>query len=427
MWKRLAIAGLLSLVAATGAWAQEAELSWTKINTAPGMAAAWAMKPAANPASHPQVIIVMRFTQPGATPGTDVRTSQAYTLEADCPAGKMRPVAHAIYSADFALTESPPTGSEWATFAEYGEYGAIVNLACQTNNPAVLWKTDVRGAQQKLDATIPKPKVPIAPPASSRFEYVGLSTNDSQPIDYWIDTNSITREGNIAKAWTVEIWISGWSRALSFPPITWRLREVECGQMLRERNTFWRQVNDDAVTGYDTERPDAKFSTGGDPNIDAIMKRVCNNRPLLFSRTIEGDLKTLVSRRYPGASEKLGSGIPLDKAPPAQRVDLGPTLRISEKDEHWSYTGTFTESSAGSGSYSGKFDAVGIDNPNPARLYVLGIVDGMLIIERQGTPKGQFAIPVTDGKVSGKGIATWNRDDDTYSWTLVEPTIIRPK
>lgn len=424
---RLAIAGLLSLVAATGAWAQEAELSWTGIKTPAGMAAAWAMKPAADLASHPQVIIVMRFTQPGATPGTDVRTSQAYTLEADCPAGRMRPVAQAIYGADFALTESPPMASEWATFAEYGEYGAIVKGACQTKTPALLWKADVRGAQQKLDATIPKPKVPIAPPASSRFEYVGLSTNSSQPIDYWIDANSITREGNIAKAWTVDIWIDGWSRTLSFPPVTWRLREFECGQMLRQRNTFWRQVNDDAVTGYDTERPDATFSTGGDPNIDAIMKRVCNNRPLLFSRTIDGDLKTLVSRRYPGASEKLGSGIPLDKAPQAQRVDLGPTLRISEKDEHWSYTGTFTQSSAGSGAYSGKFEAVGIDNPNPARLYVLGIIDGMLIIERQGTPAGQFAIPVTDGKVSGKGIATWNRDDDTYSWTLVEPTMIKPK
>lgn len=126
--------------------------------------------------------------------------------------------------------------------------------------------------------------------------------------------------------------------------------------------------------------------------------------------------------------ETAACGVPLERRPAPQLVDLGPTNRISEKDQYWSYSGTFTrQGGEGSSTYSGVFQAEGIDNPNRATLYVRGIQDGKLIIDRQGTPAGEFAIPVTNGKPSGKGIASWNRADDTYSWTLVEPTTIKLK
>jgi hypothetical protein len=138
---------------------------------------------------------------------------------------------------------------------------------------------------------------------------------------------------------------------------------------------------------------------------------------------VKADFKTLLSTHYYGAAQKLG-GPPLMQKPAPQPVDLGPTIRIVDQNASWTYTGTFTRS--GDTTYSGKFEADGI-NPNPATLRVIGIRDGMLLIERTGTPEGLYAIPVSNGKVAGKGVASWERQNDEHSWTLVEPATITPK
>ncbi len=420
--------GVLPMTIAGAAWTQDAELGWTSIGTAADSAAAWTMKPAADSALKPQVIIVMRSATPGTAPGTDIRTSVMFRMEADCAAGKLRPKEQAAFGEDFIQISLTPVQNTWGNLAEFGELGGVVNHACVTPNRTIEWQADIKGAQQKLDAKIPKPKIPITPPASATFEYVGKSSVSYQPIQSWLDTASITREGNLAKAWSPNVWENGWSGVMNFSPITWRLHEFECVERPRERTLWSQDVGSDLKPGDVLTAPDAKFEVAGDTNVKAMALRVCNNRPLLFSETIKGDLKTFISKRFIGASEKLASGVALERKPAPQLVDLGPTIRISEKDQYWSYSGTFTcQGGEGSSTYTGVFQAEGINNPNRATLYVRGIQDGKLIIDRQGTPEGEFAIPAANGKSSGKGIASWNRADGAYSWTLVEPTTIKLK
>ncbi len=420
-----ATAGLLALAASGNAWAQDGEPSWTSISTPSGMAAAWSAKPATDPAGKPQLTIVMRTAQPGASAGTDIRASQVMAMDVDCAAGKVRPVSETMYNADFVQTGSTPVQSEWVYLAAIGELGGIARYYCMTPNPPILWQADIKTAQQKLDAAIPKPRMPLLPPQSGTFEFIGDSGVSYQPYSLWLESASIKRDGNLAKAWVLEAWTNGWAGTFSGSPATWRLYELECAERPRERNVAFQQVNTDLTPSNTMEDTEDKFSVAGDVNLKAMALRVCNNRPLLFSETIKGDVKALLSKRYVGASEKFGSGVPYASAPVLRPVDLGPTIRIVDKNAYWTYTGAFTRN-GNSNSYTGNFEAEGI-NPLPTTLFVRGIRDGRLVIDRLGTPSGEYAIPVTNGKVSGKGVASWERANDDHSWTLVEPTMITVK
>ena len=421
-----AVLALLALATAGPALAQEPQLDWSSIPTQSGLTAAWAVKPA-TAADKPRIFIVMR-TSREAEPRTEIRESKVVAMDVDCAAGKVRPVYEKTYNAAYAETASEAVATDWVYLYAVGELGNIVSYHCRTPNPPLLWKADVMGAQQKLDAALPKLSFPPMPPQSGTFELVGDSGVAYQPYDIWLETTSITREGNLAKAWAADVWVNSWDalRSGNGSAVTWRLYEIECVERPRTRNIFFEQYGQDLKdgSGYPTTVADAKFSVAGDVNLKALALRVCNGRPLHFSETVKGDLKTLISTHYVGAAQKLG-GPPLAKKPPAQPVDLGPTIRLVDQNPYWTYKGTFTRS-GDSNSYTGKFEAEGI-NPLPATLSVVGIRDGRLLIERSGTPGGLMAFPVANGKVSGKGVAYWERQNDEHSVTLVEPATITLK
>ncbi len=99
----------------------------------------------------------MRTVKQGTAPGTDIRSSQVITMDVDCPSGMVHPASMDSYGADFNQTSVQLLQTQWAPFAAIGELGAVAQFYCANPNHTIEWQADIKGAQQKLDAQLPKP------------------------------------------------------------------------------------------------------------------------------------------------------------------------------------------------------------------------------------------------------------------------------
>ncbi len=429
---RRVVLGVLALAAAGGAHAQPTTFDWWITPPPTGTQAAWAVKSEGVPGARPQLMMLVREAKPAIyTPGTDIRKSQMLTFDVDCAMEKARPIEIAVYSAYFDLsgTQTPPPN--WAAFAKMGEVAAVAKSYCSKVLPAgqTPQRTDIAGAQRWLDAMIPKPKAPPAPPATSTFELVGRMSK-GQPVDIWLDASTIKREGNLATAWTYEAWEGGWMKLINgktnlAQPSTWRLHEIECGKTLRKRVIWFQTLNPDmtpARTHDENAAPFGALSAMSGANDSVLAQRVCNNKPLTFSAKYTGSASQLAFARY-GAWEFVKVQAPRFQYPAVTRVDLGDTIRIRENDRTFTYEGTFERSGADN-HYTGEFVYAG-GQTGRAELTVKGISDGQLLIERSDR-EGAYGFPVTNGK-AGKGVIQWARHRDDYSATLLEPAAITLK
>lgn len=423
---------LALLILSPEAIAQTGTFDWWVMPPPTGTQAAWAVKSEGNPGAMPQLMMLVREAKPAIyTPGTDIRKSQLLTFDVDCSLEKARPIEIAVYSAYFDLsgTQTPPPN--WTAFAKMGEVAAVAKSYCSKVLPAgqTPKRADIAGAQRWLDAKIPQPIT--APTGALTFEYGG-PLNSSQALDIWLETTTIKRDGEIAKAWIFEIWEPGWQplqagTTIAANPASWSLQEFTCGASPKVRQVWSAKLNGKLEITSSGDRYDQPRSAG-DSTYKSIALRVCNNRPLLFSETIKTDIRTLAASRYAGAGMAFGLGaVSFKGRPRPQAVDLGPTIRITQKDRNYSYIGAFTRESPASNVYKGQISFPDGKNAYAVTLTVEGVVGGRLILRRDNTFDGQMAIPLTDGKPSGKGIYAAYRHDDAYSWSLVEPAAVTLK
>lgn len=420
---------LVLLALSPAASAQTGTFDWRTTEGPNGAPAAWAVKSEGGAGVMPQVMVLARQGQPGSAPSA--RTSLLMAFEVDCTARKARAASLTRFNADFVQTSTQPASSPWMDFSTLGPSADSARAYC-TKSPEVgqsAERHDLTGAQRWLDGKIPQPIA--APTGVLTFEYGG-PLNSSQPQDLWLETTTIKREGDTAKAWIIEVWEPGWQPLqagtnIAANPASWSLQEFTCGASLKVREVWSAKLNGKLETTSSGDRYDQPRSAG-DSTYTSIALRVCNNRPLLFSETIKADIRTLAASRYAGAGMAFGIGARSYKERPRpQPVDLGPTIRITQKDRNYSYVGAFTRESADPNVYKGQISFPDGKNSYPVTLTVEGIVGGQLMLRRDKTFDGQMAIPLVDGKPSGKGVYAAFRHDDAYSWSLVEPATVTAK
>ena len=420
------------LACAPGTRAQSATFDWWITPPPSGTRAAWAVKSDDGPGTMPKLMMLVREAKPDVyAPSNEIRKSQLLTFEVDCSLEKVRPLEIAVYSAYFAPsgTQIPPPN--WTVFAKTGEVAAVAKSYCSKVFPAgqTPERTDIAGAQRWLDAMLPKPKATPVPPTTSTFELVGRMSK-GQPVDIWLDTSSIKREGNLATAWTYEAWEGGWMKLLNgktnlAQPSTWQLHEIECGAPLRKRVLWFQTLNPDMTPASTRDENAAPFSTitsVSDTNASLLAQRVCNNKPLTFSAKYAGSASQLAFARY-GAWDFVKVQAPRFQYPAVAQVDLGPTIRIRENDRTYTYEGTFKRAGAGN-TYSGEFLYSG-GQTTKAELKVKGISEGSLLVERSDR-EGDYAFPV-NGTKAATGVPQWARHRDDYTATLLEPATITLK
>ena len=408
--------------------AQTGTFDWRTAEGPNGAPAAWAVKSEGTAGVMPQVMVLARQGQPGSAPSA--RTSLLMAFEVDCTARKARAASLTRFNADFVQTSTQPASSPWMDFSTLGQSADSARAYCAKSPEAgqSVERHDLTGAQRWLDAKIPEPIT--APTGVLTFAYGG-PLNSSQPQDLWLETTTIKREGDIAKAWIFQVWEPGWQPSqagtnIAANPASWSLQEFTCGTGLKVREIWSANLNGKLETTSSGDRYNQPRSAGD--TYTSIALRVCNNRPLLFSETINADIRTLAASRYPGAGMAFGIGTKSFKERPRpQPVDLGPTIRITQKDRNYSYVGAFTRDSADPNVYKGQISFPDGKNSYAVTLTVEGIVGGQLILRRNKTFDGQMAIPLANGKPSGKGIYAAFRHDDAYSWSLVEPATVTLK
>lgn len=427
------IAGLAALMLANAGWAQTPppEYAWSKTTSGSTRVAAWTVK--SNQAGAlPQLMVLARDESAGKTPGEWVRASALVTLEVNCANTTGRILEQVRYGANFAETGRRTQVSPWTSFFQLAEGQVPAQRWCAAPGaPQPDAKTaTIDAAQAWLDAMIPQRKPDPAPPKTANFEYAGFNS-EAQHVDKWLDGASITREGKIASAWVFEAWQAGWKSttlaSIRNAPARWMLYEFDCETKLY-RGVWFADLNAKLEIASTRLTDYNKFVALNDQNLHQIGLRACNNRPILFSEKYSGDITSLVAAKY-GAGAAVGSTVKPLPPPPVTRVDMGPTIRITARNKLYSYVGTFTGAGAGT-DYSGDFMQADGTGKYRVALHVVGVIDGQLVIEQSGTVKDELRIPVANGKPSGKGIS-WNaRDNDEYSWTLVEPatiTVAAPK
>lgn len=424
--RALALA-LLALPAPASA--QAAAFDWWIASAPPQSKAAWALKAEGAGDTAPQLMLLIREAkQTSAVSGGDVRKTQLLTFEVDCAKSSVRPLEAAVFNQSFDPSGTQPAKPSWFPFASAGYPGEAATSYCAKTSPArpPAERFDIAGAQRWLDDQLPRKPVP--PSGVLTFEYGG-PLNSSQGLDLWLETSSIKRNGNTAQAWVLEIWQVGWQTAqagtsVGASPATWKLREFSCEASAATRETWAETLSNQLSTVRSAAKSDP-LRPASDSALKSLLLRVCSNRPLLFSETIKADIKTLVASRYPYARQRLGlGGVKFETNPPPQPVDLGDTIRITQKDKNYSYIGAFTRERAGSNVYKGQISFPDGKNAYPVTLTVEGIAEGKLMLRRDNTFEGQMAIPLTNGKPSGKGVYAAFRHDDAYSWSLVEPATV---
>lgn len=409
--------------------AQAAVFDWRPSEGPPGGKAAWAVKTEGGANELPQLMLMGHDVKPGPTPGSEIRSTQLITFEIDCTEQMGRPLSMTLFE-DYAETGTRTPTASWVPFNRLGGGAAIARSYCEKAGPIqTAERNDIIGAMRWLDDQVPRK--PIAPTGALVFEYGG-PLNSTQPLDLWLETSTIKREGDTAKAWIFQVWEPGWQpmqarSQIGANPASWKLQEFKCSANLQTRTIWSVDLNGKLETTRSNDKYEQLQHTS-DTTYGSIALRVCNKRPMLFSETLKGDIRTLVSKRYPGAGIALGLGATsYQDRPRPQSVDLGPTIRITQKDRNYSYVGIFTREAPESAVYSGQLSFPDGKNSYPAKLTVVGIVNGQLILRRNDTFEGQMAIPITNGKPTGKGVYAAFRHDDAFTWSLVEPSAIKPK
>lgn len=414
--KRFVLAGLAMAAWGPAARAQEPNLSWNYVGVAGNATVGWALKTPAAQGTLPHYIIAADDRTPGK-----LHNAQVATLEVDCAAKTVKPVALETYDGMFVKTGTRSATGGHAPFQ--GQLAQAMTDLCAGASRETFQGSAVQ-ALAWLDERHPA-KTPTAPTGLLSFELAGTGS-DMEGQHTWLETTSIKRDGDKATAWVFETWPNGWAVSngrYSIPaPMTWRRYDIQCGAKASIANTWFEQLSPTLASIKSQYVNSSNFSA--DATYKQIILRVCNNRQMLFSKVFQGDVKALVSANYSGAAQAVQSTSTIRPDPQPQRVDLGPTIRITEKDGGNTYVSTFTRDGAGSNSYKGSTSLAGAGNPFNSTIHVRGLSNGMLILDRVGVITGQWAIPVAGGKASGEGIAYWRRDDDSYSWTLDEPDAI---
>lgn len=424
------IAALAAVVLAGPTWAQTPppEYAWSKTTSGSTRVAAWAVK--SNPAQGlPQLLVLARDESAGKKAGEWVRASALVTLEVNCATGMGRILEQVRYDASFVETMRRAVTSPWANFYQLQEGQVPAKVWCAAPGAAQpdTKTATIAAAQVWLDAMIPQRKPDPVPPKTASFEYAGM-TSDSVRIDRWIDAATIQRDGKIASVWVFEPWREGWQanarESIRTNPARWMLTEFDCDAQLY-RNAWMADFNAKLEITSTRFTDYNKFTALNDKNLHQIRMRACSNRPMLFSEKYSGDVKSLAAAKY-GAGAAVGSTVKPQPKPVATPVDLGPTIRITFKDKNYSYVGTATRV-GNTPEYRGEFMQASGVGKYTISLLVKGIIDGQLVIEQSGTIPDELRMPITNGKPSGKGISYNNRDEDDYSWTLVEPTTVGAK
>lgn len=422
-----ALAGL-TLAGAAGAQTPPPEYAWSQTTSGSTRVAAWTVK--SNPEGGlPQLLVLARDESAGKKAGEWVRASALVTLEVNCATGMGRILEQVRYNATFVETSRRKIASPWVNFYQLqeGEAPAKVWCAAPGATPADSKAATIDAAQAWLDAMIPQRKPDPVPPQTASFEYAGM-TSDSVRIDRWIDATTITRDGKIASVWVFEPWREGWQanarESIRTNPARWILTEFDCDAQLY-RNAWMADFNAKLEVTSTRFTDYNKFTALNDKNLHQIRMRACSNRPMLFSEKYAGDVKSLAAAKY-GAGAAVGSTVKPQAKPIPTPVDLGPTLRITFKDRNYSYVGTATRVGK-TAEYRGEFMQASGVGKYSVSLLVKGIIDGQLVIEQSGTVPDELRMPIANGKPSGKGISYNNRDQDDYSWTLVEPTTVGPQ
>ena len=268
----------------------------------------------------------------------------------------------------------------------------------------------------------------VTPPSGTNLSFE-LAGNNAQGEDSWLETTTIAHDGKSARAWVLQAWRNGWLPGNAKPtekPATWRFYEFQCEANVRHRNPAWIQLDPKLDAANTMKVAEGEFTPPSSQPQKQIAKRVCNNRPMLFSETFKGSDKELIASWYNAAAHVGVAAKPVE-TPRYTAVDLGPTIRFTILDGSFKYTGAFTRESPTSYLYKGEF------HPDTApastikdTLSVLGIRNGMLYLN-SNYRESPYAIPVTNGKVSGKGILYSERGDDDFSWSLIEPTTVALK
>lgn len=416
--KRMILAAWAGLALAGAASAQEPVLTWNYDGFNGNAATAWAVKtPAAN-GKLPEFMIAQDDRTPGKL------QIQVATLEIDCAKRTVRPITLDTYDASFVKTGSRTSKGGHTPFMGALEYS--LSGACASRSAATR-QANAADALKWIYTYHPVAEVGPQPPTGSNltFELAGIS---SQRQDNWLETTTITRDGKFAKAWVLEVWQAGWQlsggRQME-KPAAWRLYEFECAGVLRQRNPAWIEY-DAKFAVANTKTVSAEFKVLSSQPDKQIAKRICNNRPMLFSGNFKGSDKELVASWY-GASSFVGVAAKPVEAPRYTAVDLGPTIRFTILDGSFKYTGAFTREGASSYLYKGEFHPDTAPNaPIKDTLEVLGIRNGLLYLN-SNFRDSPYAIPVANGKVTGKGILYSERGDDDFSWSLVEPVTIAMK
>ena len=423
---------LVLLALSAPAAAQTAAFDWWTTSTPSHSKAAWAVKTDGKADALPQLMILVREAKPsGVVSGGDIRKTQLLTFDVDCQKSAARPFEVALYNQFFDPSGTQTVTKSWFPFTGAGYAGEAAKSYCAKTSPAgqTMQRFDITGAQRWLDSQLPRNPVP--PTGVLTFEYGG-PLNSSQSLDLWLETSSIKREGNIAQAWVLEIWEDGWQAAqattsIGTNPATWSLREFTCDASATTRETWAETLTNQLATIRSAAKSD-RARAASDVVLKSFQLRVCNNRSLLFSETIKADIKNLVASRYPLSRQRIGlGGVKFETKPRPQPVDLGNTIRITQKDKNYSYIGAFNRDGASPNIYKGQISFPNGKNAYPVTLTVVGIVEGQLMLRRDNTFDGQMAIPIASGKPSGKGIYAAFRHDDTYSWSLVEPATVTLK
>lgn len=411
------IAGLLAASIAGAASAQEPSPTWNYSGIVGNTTVAWAIQTPGSPGKLPVIMLSMDNHTPGK-----VHSAQIATLEIDCAKRTVRPITVDTYDAYFVKTNTQAGSTGHAPFS--GAMTSSLEAFCASRSQATR-QANAIDALRWLDGyqpgSVAEPQPPSGPNLS--FELAGRGS-DTQRIDSWLETTSIAKTDSNAKAWVFEAWQSGWQSGTrtNFSPATWRHYEFDCQATIRYREVWFEQL-DPKLAKYSVRTTNASLSVASDPTIKQIAMRVCSNRAMLFSEKFKGSDKELAASWY-GASAQVGvAAKPTGKAP-VTPVDLGPTIRMTIDDNGYRYTGLFTRQSPASKIYVGSFAA---DTNTVSRiddtLTVIGIRNGMLEIDSDFR-KGPYAIPVANGKVSGKGTVYPERANDKWSWTLVEPATI---
>ncbi|MFT3722132.1 MAG: hypothetical protein QM773_00995 [Hyphomonadaceae bacterium] len=412
-----AILGTLACLCLAGAaWAQEPTLTWNFTGFNGNATVAWAVKTPAAAGKLPEIMLAQDNRPPDKFPQLQVAT-----LEVDCTKRTVRPIVLDVYNSQFVKTESRASKNGHSPFMGALEYS--LNDFCRAQSRATKQATPA-DALKWISSYHPAAVVDPVPPtgANLAFELAGRGT-DMQRIHSWLETTSMAKTGASARAWVFEAWQGGWQPGSNnFTPATWRLYEFDCQTTIRQREVWFQQL-DPKLAQSSKKSGGGDFRVTADPTLKQIGLRVCVNRAMLFSETFSGSDKELVASLYGGAAQVGVAAKPAAKVS-VTLVDLGPTIRMTMDDNGYKYTGVFTRDYPTSSTYKGEFwsdakEATKIKDT----ISVIGIRNGLLEIDSVYR-NGPYGIPVTNGKTSGKGVLYSERDNDKWTWSLVEPTVI---